>query len=180
MDVWAPWNALRDLDERWAALLARFGGRIRRSSDAYVSWLADRRELLVSPDEELDPDDTIAQIVLHELCHFLVEGLASDAHDDWGLDNMSDVHLANEYAALRLQAHLLHTPARRQYLHPTTDHRWFYEALADSPIDDPVHPPTDARSVALAQQGVRHAAQWPLFEALQVELAIADTVISRF
>lgn len=173
----APWKALRALDERWVELLSLFGGTIRRSSDAYVSWLADRRTLMVSPDEELDPDDTIAQIVLHEFCHYLVEGLQSDQSDDWGLDNMSEVHLANEYAALRLQAAILALPSLRTFLNPTTDHRWFYNELGHDPLRDPVHAETDELSSTLALRGWDNFQQWKLKDELQMELSICKNLL---
>ena len=37
------------------------------------------------PKETLDEDDSLAQIVLHELCHALVEGPESLTKEDWGL-----------------------------------------------------------------------------------------------
>lgn len=175
----APWTALRALDERWAALLECFGGAIQRSSDAYVSWLSDTRTLIISPDHELDPDDTLAQIVLHELCHHLIEGADSDQYDDWGLDNMGDEHLANEYAALRLQAAILDNERLRTYLNPTTDHRWFYEALGQDPLRDPVEGGLNERSSALAVRGYEHFLGWGLRPKLQEELAICDALLSR-
>lgn len=175
----APWSELRALDERWVDLLTLFGGTIRRSPDAYVSWLADTRTLIVSPDEELDPDDTIAQIVLHEFCHYLVEGLDSDQSDDWGLDNMSEIHLANEYAALRLQAAILESPLLRTYLNPTTDHRWFYAGLDTDPLRDPVHPATDVRSSELAIRGWENFQRWKLKGRLLNELSLCRELLSR-
>lgn len=178
-DDYAPWRALRALDERWITLLQEeFNASLQRSSDAYVSWLADTRTLIVSPDHELDPDDTIAQIVLHELCHHLVEGLASDQSDDWGLDNMSDEHLANEYAALRLQAAITDAHGLRPWLNPTTDHRWFHASLQADPLQDAVHPPSDQASVRLAQRGWESWGRWRLKTRVQAELDAAASLLS--
>ena len=177
---YAPWRALRALDERWITFLREhFNAKLQRSPDAYVSWLADRRTLIVSPDHDLDPDDTIAQIVLHELCHHLVEGHHSDQFDDWGLDNITDQHLANEYAALRLQAAILDPHALRPWLNPTTDHRWFYESLHAHPLQSPAHPETDATSTALAREGWDRWLSWDLRPRIQDELETAAALLSN-
>lgn len=175
-----PWTALRGLDDRWLALLTAFDGRIERRDDCFVAWLADTRTLVVGTDRELDADDTLAQIVLHELCHFLCEGLTSDREDDWGLNNMTDDDLPNEYAALRLQAKLLETPVLRTYLQPTTDHRWFFEALGANPLHDAVHPDTDARSRTIAQRGWDTLQRWPLASLLHEELAHTEAFLVKF
>ena len=36
---------------------------------------------------QLDADDSLAQLVLHEICHLLVQGPAHRDQNDWGLDN---------------------------------------------------------------------------------------------
>lgn len=173
-----PWRALRHLDGRWIALLGHFNACIERSDSCFVAWLAEPRTLIVGTDDELDADDTLAQIVLHELCHHLCEGLASDRSDDWGLNNMTDDDLPNEYAALRLQAQLLTTPLLRTYLQPTTEHRWFFEALADAPLTDAVHADTEPRSRAIAQRGWEAFQRWNLQGLLLKELAHADAFLA--
>ena len=54
----------------------------------------------------------LAQLILHELCHALVEGPGALNRPDWGLDNESARDVEREHACLRLQARL----AQRQRL----------------------------------------------------------------
>lgn len=175
-----PWTALRSLDAKWIAFLESLGGQLQRSDDCFVSWLADDARLLVANEPDLDPDDTLAQIILHELCHHLIEGADSWHEDDWGLNNSTDDDLPNEYAALRLQAALLSTPLQRQYLQPTTDHRWFYERLNDAPLYESIDPDTDDRSRALAQQGFAHWENWNARPALLQLLKESEACVSCF
>ena len=128
-------RALRALDERWLALLDALGWRLRRDPASWVSWDG-AGTLNVAPDEALDDDDCLAQIVVHELCHLRVEGPDSVRAVDWGLCNLADDHLDREYAALRVQAALLERFGLREVLVPTTDHRWFYEALPGDPLGE--------------------------------------------
>lgn len=118
---------LRAFDVDAERTLARFGLTLRRSRASFVSYDG-AGTLNVAPDEELDGDDTLLQIVIHELAHAWVEGEASFCREDWGLDNVATGHLDREYAALRLQLALLAPHHLERALHPTTTHRWFYQA----------------------------------------------------
>ena len=175
----SPWRALRSLDDAWLALLGDVGGQLARSPDCFVAWLGDSRTLLVADEPDLDDDDTLAQIILHELCHHLVEGPESVDLDDWGLNNMTDDDLANEHAALRLQAAILHRPVLRRYLQPTTNHRWFYEGLGSDPLREAQHPETDAASIRLASAGWERWTRWVHRPALQALLVESEACASR-
>lgn len=175
--VRTPWTALRSLDDAWLGFLHQLGGTLVRSDDCFVSWLGDRQQLLVANEPDLDADDTLAQIILHELCHHLIQGPDSWHEDDWGLNNMTDDDLPNEHAALRVQAALLSTPLQRQYLQPTTDHRWFYESLGDDPLHSAVHAATDARSQSLALEGHTRWQSWAHRAALQQLLEESERCI---
>lgn len=124
------YQQLSRLDERVLELATAFDLVVTRTTDSFVSY--DGAGVLnVSPNSELDGDDSLAQIVLHELAHHWVEGVESHAHSDWGLSNFDDGHLDREYAALRLQLAILAPHQLQRLLHPTTVHRWFYQALLD-------------------------------------------------
>src|SRR6185295_13256077 len=103
------------------------GVPVRRGGDAYVHF--DGRTLFVAEDAHLDPDDSVAQLVLHELCHALVEGPGAMTTPDWGLDNTSDRDALREEACVRLEAHLTGHYGLRDVLYPTTEVRGFFEAL---------------------------------------------------
>src|SRR5262245_25451516 len=95
---------MHPLDRTWIDAAARLGIAVHRGGDAYVHF--DGSDLHIADDSALDPDDTIAQLVFHELCHALVQGPAHRHVPDWGLDNTSDRDALRERAAVRLQAHL--------------------------------------------------------------------------
>ncbi|HRC56094.1 MAG TPA: hypothetical protein PKU97_09220, partial [Kofleriaceae bacterium] len=73
------------LAEIWLGAAARVGLRVRRVADAYASTDG-AGEMLIAEDAALDADDSLAQMIFHELCHSLVEGEAAFAVADWGLD----------------------------------------------------------------------------------------------
>lgn len=173
-----PWQDLRALDDAWTQGFHSLSARIERSDACFVAWLSENHTLLVANEPELDADDTLAQIILHEVCHHLVEGPQSWDQDDWGLNNQTEDDVAREYAALRLQAALLHTPRLRRYLQPTTDHRWFYETLADDPLRDAVHPATDDESRAAAQRGFARWKKWTHRATFQALLVESDALLS--
>ncbi len=118
------------LDRVWRVCAERLGFRIARSPDVYASTDG-RRTIIVGTDETLDPDDCLAQMILHELCHAAVEGEDAEHRVDWGLDNQSERHAAREHACLRLQAYLTGSYGLRGLLAPTTDYRAFWDGLAD-------------------------------------------------
>lgn len=70
----------------WLRCAERIGFRVRRTPEVYAS--ADGRGTIsIGTDEILDPDDSLAQMIFHELCHALVEGEAGWRQPDWGLGN---------------------------------------------------------------------------------------------
>ena len=94
---------LRTLDSDWVEVISKFGFQIVRNADGWVTYDG-RGTIAVVPNSELDSDDTLAQILLHELLHHFVEGPNSYNLPDWGLDNTSEQHVVREHANLHLQA----------------------------------------------------------------------------
>ncbi len=121
------------LDAIWTAALARMGVALARSGGAYAHYDG-AGTLYLAPAGELDPDDCLAQMILHEICHWLVQGTAARELVDWGLDNETSRDDELEHACLRLQAALLEPHGLRDVLAPTTDFRARYDALADDPF----------------------------------------------
>lgn len=159
------------LDAVWTAAARRIGFRVVRSADVYAASDG-RGTLTLGASETLDPDDCLAQMVFHELCHSLVQGPGSLGQEDFGLDNQSDRDVLREHACLRLQAKLAGEHGLRELLAPTTDFRAFYDALGD----DPFAPPGDD-AVVSAREGHARAEQSPwgphLRRALDATAAIA-------
>jgi hypothetical protein len=160
--------ALPQLDEIWVECARALGLPVERGGDAYVHF--DGQVLRVADQNALDEDDSLAQLVLHELCHLLVQGPAHRRSVDWGLDNTGRPDAAfdaiRERAAVRLQAALLGPHGLRPFLYPTTPERPFFEALPADPLSEP----DDDGSVALARAAALRAGDPPFRDALAMAL----------
>ncbi len=153
-------NRYRDpLDEIWVSTARRIGFTVTRTRDAYAR--VERGVIHIGEDDLLDPDDSLAQMILHELCHALVEGEDAWRAEDWGLDNQSDRDEAREHACLRLQAALAGAHGLRRFLAATTEYRVFYDALPDEPLG------TDAA----ARAGLARSRRAPFAPHLEAALA---------
>src|SRR4051794_26286708 len=160
------------IDRIWMAAAAEVGLRVERTTEAYAS--TDGRGLLtIGAPETLDPDDSLAQLVLHELCYAGVQGQGTLRAFDWGLDTTPERYLPSEQGCLRLQAHLADRHAPRGLLAPTTVVRPYYDALPPFPLEgsDP--------AAALARGAAGRAAQPPWAAALERALAAtAERVVA--
>lgn len=143
------------LDAVWLRAAADVGLRVVRAPDAFASTDG-RGKLVLGSAETLDADDCLAQMIFHELCHALVQGPASFAEVDWGLDNETERDVVREHACLRVQAVLLGPLDLRVALAPTTDFRAWYDALPDDPLHDPLPDPIGGPdpSIALAEEAL--------------------------
>lgn len=164
------------LDQVWLATARRIGLRIERSGEVYASTDGGGT-LRLGAHATLDADDCLAQMIFHELCHALVEGPASFAHPDWGLDNTGARDVAREHACLRTQAALAGRHGLRALLAPTTDFRVFYDRLSEDPLVPGAAAAADP-SIALAQAAVCRAEEPPWAPHLDSALR-ATAVIAR-
>jgi Fe-S-cluster containining protein len=166
-----PVRRYRDpLDQVWLETASRLGLRVERGSAAYATTDG-RGALLLGSPETLDPDDCLAQMILHEICHWLVQGEAARDLPDWGLDNQGTRDGWREEATLRTQAVLLARHGLRRLLAPTTDWRAFYDALPENPLE----PRTDA-GVPLAIHALQRAERAPFAPHLAKALAATGTI----
>jgi hypothetical protein len=118
----------------WIVCAERVGFRIRRTADAYASTDG-QGTILLAEDAQFDPDDGLAQMIFHELCHALVEGEAGEGREDWGLGHAIGGNPWREHACLRLQAWLAGNYGLRDFLAPTTDFRVnFWNSLPADPF----------------------------------------------
>lgn len=162
---------LDPLDAVWLTTAGRIGFRVERSADVYAS--TDGQGVMIIGDPStLDPDDCLAQMILHELCHSLIEGQESLAVPDFGLDNESERDLVREHACLRLQAWLTGEHGLRQALAPTTDFRIYYDTLPEDPLGD-----VDDPACALASQGAARSREGPWAPHLQEALKTTATIL---
>ena len=119
----------------WLRAAADVGWRVERDGAGEVFASFDGRGVLrIGERETLDPDDSLAQMILHEICHALVEGPAGWSLPDWGLEYGRAEHTLREHAALRLQAALAGAYGLRQFLAPTTDYREYFDQLPENPL----------------------------------------------
>lgn len=162
------------LDLVWLRAAAQLGLHVERSDAVYASWDGDST-LTLSSRAGFDPDDSLAQLVFHELCHWLVAGPAAHAEVDWGLDNTSERDRVFEHACHRLQAGLAQRYGLREFFAVTTEWRPYWDALPPEPFahsDDPALP--------IARRALARADAEPfasaLGDALRRTAEIADVV----
>ena len=160
------------LAQVWLAAARRIGLKVVRTPDAYAATDG-HGTLAIGSVETLDADDSLAQMIFHELCHSLVEGEGSFATADWGMDNTGPDHDWREHACLRVQWVLAGRHGLRAVFAPTTDFRpAFWDLLSGDVLEDR----TD-RSVVVAITALRRAEHPPwgpaLGEALTASAQIA-------
>lgn len=159
------------LAQVWLGAARRIGLRVRRTPDAYAATDG-AGTLAIGDDATLDADDSLAQMIFHELCHSLVEGEDSFTKPDWGMDNTGPDHDWREHACLRTQWILAGRHGLRGVFAPTTEFRAFWDTLAGDVLADRTDP-----SVQAAIHAVRRAALPPwgphLADALAASARIA-------
>jgi hypothetical protein len=163
------------LAQIWLGAARAIGMRVVRTSDAYASTDG-RGTMSIATDEGLDADDSLAQMIFHELCHSLVEGEDSFRAPDWGMDNTGPDHDWREHACLRVQWVLTGRYGMRAVFAPTTDFRTtFWNTLSGDVLADRTDP-----SVQLAIAALRRADKPPwgphLVAALEASARVAREV----
>ncbi|HEY4182323.1 MAG TPA: YkgJ family cysteine cluster protein [Kofleriaceae bacterium] len=144
------------LAQIWLGAARAIGLRVVRTPDAYASTDG-RGTMSIATDEGLDADDSLAQMIFHELCHSLVEGEDSFRAPDWGMDNTGPDHDWREHACLRVQWVLTGRHGLRAVFAPTTDFRTtFWDTLSGDVLADRTDP-----SVQLAIAALRRADKPP-------------------
>ena len=160
------------LDLIWIHAARSMGLRIQRSNQVFATWNG-RDTLTLGVPESLDPDDSLAQLVFHEICHALCEWPDGLRLPDWGLESDNPAHRVREHACLRLQAALSQRFGLRQFLAATTVFRRYYDKLPTDPLLEDGDP-----AVAIARQALLHLQSngWktPLENALSQTAQIAD------
>jgi Fe-S-cluster containining protein len=162
------------LSEIWLATAARLGLRVRRVADAYASTDG-AGEMAIATDEALDADDSLAQMIFHEICHSLVEGREAFGKPDWGIDNTGDAHEWREHACLRAQWVLAGRYGLRAVLAPTTDFRAIWDGFDGGLLADRADLSVQAAIVAIGRAGEEPWAP-ALDEALEATARMAGEV----
>ncbi len=145
----------------WCGMLSEMGLQLRRSADVFASWDG-VDTLTISDAENMDPDDCLAQMIFHEICHAWVAGPEKRSQVDWGLPLFEDGRHIEEHATNRVQATVAGRYGLRRFMATTTVHRLYYDALGEDglrmPLDDSK---AEKKSVALAIEGLSRADRGP-------------------
>jgi hypothetical protein len=162
----------------WLAACRRLGLTIRRNPHVFA--MTDGTGLLeLGPRESLDPDDTAAQQLFHELCHWITNGVETFSERDWGLP-LTDEYDERELASLRVQASLADPWGLRVMFAPTGVFRQYFDRLPADPLAPLDDSPQEAKVCAMAAEAVRRAdgPPWrePLAEAFAATVAIRDAI----
>lgn len=162
------------VDMIWLRAAADLGLTVVRTAEAYAAYDG-KGTLAIAQDSDFDADDCLAQMIFHEICHWLVAGRRGFHLPDWGLSNLDDRDLLQEQATHRLQAALAAPHGLRDFLAVTTDWRPYWDGLPEDPLRDGEDP-----AIAIAQTASVLARSEPFEEVLQRSLsataAIADAV----
>ena len=158
------------LTEVWVGAARVIGLSVVRTVDAYAATDG-RGTLAIASDDALDTDDSLGQMIFHELCHSLVEGEDSFAKADWGMDNTGPDHDWREHACLRVQWVLAKRHGLRGVFAPTTEFRAFWDRLSGDVLADRTE-----RSVQAAIAALRRAEQPPWAPALPAALAASAQI----
>jgi hypothetical protein len=161
------------VDVVWFATMRRYGLTIRRNP-AIFSMTDGNGRLDLGPRSTLDPDDSAAQMIFHEICHWITNGEKTLHERDWGFALDADLDW-REHACLRLQAALSQVHGLRLVLAPTSQFRAYYDALPTDPfgpMEQEAPPPGSGwphedEVIALAREAVARAAGAPFSGPLQ-------------
>lgn len=166
------------LDVIWRATAARLGLRIIRRPDVFASYDG-AGTLALGAGETLDPDDNVAQMVLHEICHWIVAGPDAIGRIDWGFAPMEGLDPL-EFPTIRLQRALADRWELAALLAPTTDARAYWDRL-EHPLAPLDAGPDEAWIVARTAEALGRAgdAPWgaPLVAALSATAAVRRAVL---
>ena len=159
----------------WRYAARQCGIEVQRHPDVFAAW--DGLSVLqIGTADTLDADDSLAQMILHELCHALVAGPDGFKQMDWGLDYDCPEHQVYERASLRLQAAFADEVGMRSFFASTTDFREYFDQLPADPLSKSGNDP----AAALAREGMQHAERigWllPIRTALGRTAAIAEQI----
>ena len=152
----------------WLSAARRLGLVVRRD-DSIFSMTDGAGLLALGPRCDLDPDDTLAQMVFHELCHWITNGLDSYGERDWGfpLDDPDDLR---EYACQRMQAALADDFGLRRFFGPTGMFREYYDQIPADPFAPMDASPREAWICADGRRAYADALGEPWGDALRAAL----------
>jgi hypothetical protein len=139
---------LDPLDLVWYATARELGLTPIRRNPAIFSMTDGTGRLELAPRADLDPDDCVAQMIFHEICHWIVNGVDSFHERDWGFPLTDEIDV-RELACQRLQAGLADRYGLRGMFGVTGVFRQYYDRIPSDvlePLDQ-----TETEAVACAE-----------------------------
>ena len=159
------------LDIIWTETVRKMGMTLIRSNEVFASWDG-KGTLTIGSPEDLDPDDSLAQMLFHEICHALIQGPEGWSQENWGLTNTDGRDLVREHACIRLQAALGAQYGLRDFLAVTTEWRAYQDNLPPDPLDE-----SDDPALPLAQEAYHEALNGRWSSLLQEALTATQTIV---
>jgi hypothetical protein len=163
----------------WLSTARRLGLTLRRDPSIF-SRTDGSGHLWLGPRADLDPDDTLCQMLLHELCHWITNGIETFHEQDWGFPLM-DGDDPREFSSLRLQAWLADQHGLRGMLGPTGKYREYFDRIGADPLAPLDDSPGEAHIVAVAREAIVRSQGAPfqpaLGQALTATAALRDLLL---
>jgi hypothetical protein len=153
----------------WLATARRLGLVIGRDPAIFSQTHGDGI-LWLGPREDLDPDDTLAQMLFHELCHWFTNGIETFHVPDWGFE-LGDDDDPREFACLRLQAWLADRYDLRAMFSPTGKFRAYFDTIPEDPLTPLNDSPEEAESLALTVRAIATSRLEPYASTVDAGLA---------
>lgn len=152
----------------WLATARRLALTVRR--DPSIFSRTDGQGLLaLGPRSTLDADDCLAQMILHEICHWITNGVDTWHDRDWAFELDGEVDV-REHACLRLQCWLGQRWGMREMFGPTGGYRQYYDQLPLDPLAPIDDSEWEAAAVRIGEQAVWRAQQLPWWPALSAAM----------
>jgi hypothetical protein len=153
----------------WLSCCHQLQLHVRRDPDIFS--MTDGTGLLaLGPRKDLDPDDTVCQMVFHELCHWITNGLETFSKRDWGFPLDAEMD-EREHACQRLQAALADPHGLRDVMAPTGIFRQYYDQIPEDPFEArPDAPEWEAEVIRLAKNAYERARRAPFEGPIQQAL----------
>jgi elongation factor P hydroxylase len=150
----------------WLATANRLGVQVRRDPGVFAN--TDGDGVILIGNDDLDPDDNMAKMLFHEVCHWIINGRDSVKLRDWGFD-YGDPPDTREHACIRLEALLAQPHGLRLFFAPTGKFREYYDRVGD-PLEMLQDSTWEREVQELLRAGVALAAEEPFGSALQSAL----------
>lgn len=158
----------------WYATARRLGLTIRRNPAIFSA--TDGTGLLeLGPKDTLDADDSTSQMIFHEICHWITNGVETFHERDWGFALDSELDW-REHSCLRLQAWLAGRHGLRQVLAPTSQFREYYDQVPEDCLSPLPAWPCEDQVVALARESMDRALGQPWGEVVEAALSATAQV----